>query len=33
MKELERENTKLKQLYAELSLENRALKQLVDRKP
>jgi putative transposase len=32
MRELERENSRLKQLYAELSLENRALKELIDRK-
>jgi putative transposase len=32
MKELERENARLKQLYAELSLENKALKDLIDRK-
>lgn len=33
MKELERENARLKQLYAELSLENQALKDLLHRKP
>ena len=33
MKELERENARLKQMYAELSLENQALKDLVHRKP
>jgi putative transposase len=33
MKELERENARLKQLYAELSLENQALKELIHRKP
>ena len=32
LKELERENSRLKQLFAELSLENRALKDLIDRK-
>ena len=32
MKELEQENAKLKQLYAETALENRALKDLIDRK-
>ncbi len=32
MKELERENAKLKQLYAETALENRALKDLLQRK-
>ena len=32
MKELERENAKLKQLYAETALENKALKDLIDRK-
>jgi len=31
MKELERENSKLKQLYAETALENKALKDLIDR--
>jgi len=33
IKELERENARLKQLYAELSLENQALKELIHRKP
>jgi putative transposase len=32
LKDLERENARLKQLYAELSLENQALKDLVHRK-
>lgn len=32
LKDLERENTRLKQLYAALSLENQALKDLVHRK-
>jgi putative transposase len=32
MKELERENAKLKQMYAETALENKALKDLIDRK-
>ncbi len=32
MRELERENTRLKQLYAETALENKALKDLIDRK-
>jgi putative transposase len=32
LKELERENSRLKQLYAELSIENKALKDLIDRK-
>lgn len=32
MKELERENSELKKLYAETSLENRALKDLLNRK-
>ena len=32
MKELERENAKLKQLYAETALENKALQDLIDRK-
>ena len=32
MKELERENAKLKQLYAETALENKALKDLIDQK-
>ena len=32
MKELEYENSRLKKLYAELSLENHALKDLIDRK-
>jgi putative transposase len=32
MKELERENSKLKQLYAETALENKALEDLIERK-
>ena len=32
LKELEYENTRLKKMYAELSLENHALKDLIDRK-
>ena len=32
VKELEQENSKLKQLYAETALENRALKDLIHRK-
>ncbi len=32
LKELEAENTRLKRLYADLALENRALKDLIDRK-
>jgi putative transposase len=32
MRELERENARLKQLYAETSLENQALKELIHRK-
>jgi len=32
LKELEAENTRLKRLYADLALENRALKDLLDRK-
>jgi len=32
LKELEAENTKLKRLYADLALENHALKDLIDRK-
>ena len=32
LKELEAENTRLKRLYAELALENHALKDLIDRK-
>ena len=32
MKELEQENSRLKQLYAETALENRALKDLIHRK-
>jgi putative transposase len=32
LKDLERENSRLKQLYAELSLENQALKDLIHRK-
>ena len=32
LKELEYENSRLKRMYAELSLENHALKDLIDRK-
>lgn len=32
LKELEEENRRLKQMYAELSLENRALKDVIERK-
>jgi putative transposase len=32
LKELEAENTNLKRLYADLALENHALKDLIDRK-
>ena len=32
MKELESENSRLKQMFADLSLENTALKDLIDRK-
>ena len=32
MKELEAENAKLKRMYAELSLENEALKDLIEKK-
>ena len=32
LKELERENRKLKQMFAELSLENRALKNVIEKK-
>ncbi len=32
MKDMEQENSKLKQLYAETALENRALKDLIHRK-
>jgi putative transposase len=32
MKELERENSQLKKLYAETALENKALKDLIERK-
>jgi putative transposase len=32
LKELEAENTRLKRLYADMALENRALKDLIDRK-
>ena len=32
MRELERENARLKQLYAETALENQALKELIHRK-
>jgi putative transposase len=32
LKELEEENRKLKQMYADLSLENRALKDIIEKK-
>jgi putative transposase len=32
MKELEAENTQLKSMYAEMSIENRALKSLIEKK-
>jgi len=32
LKELERENRRLKQMYADVSLENRALKDLIEKK-
>jgi putative transposase len=32
IKELEAENARLKQMFADLSLENRAMKDLIDRK-
>lgn len=32
LKELEAENQRLKQMFADLSLENRAMKDLIDRK-
>ena len=32
MKELETENTQLKSMYAEVSIENRALKSLIEKK-
>jgi len=32
LKELEKENRKLKQMYADLSLENRVLKDIVEKK-
>lgn len=32
MKDLEAENTRLKQVYAELSLENKVLKDVIERK-
>ena len=32
MKELETENTRLKRMYSELSLENHALKELISKK-
>ena len=32
LKELERENRKLKQMFAHLSLENRALKDVIEKK-
>ena len=32
MKELEAENTQLKNMYAEASMENRALKSLIEKK-
>jgi putative transposase len=31
MKEIERENSQLKRMYAELSIENRALKDLIEK--
>lgn len=32
MKELERENAELKKMYAEISIENRAMKNLIEKK-
>jgi len=32
MKELEEENRRLKQMYADMSLENRALKEIIEKK-
>jgi len=32
MKELEQENQKLKRMYADMALENRALKDLIEKK-
>lgn len=32
MKELERENSQIKRMYADLALENRALKDLIEKK-
>jgi putative transposase len=32
MKDLERENSELKKMYAELSIENRAMKNLIEKK-
>ena len=32
MKELERENSELKKMFAELSIENRAMKSLIEKK-
>jgi putative transposase len=32
MKELERENSELKKMYAEMSIENRAMKNLIEKK-
>jgi len=32
LKELERENRRLKQMYADMSLENRALKDVIEKK-
>jgi len=32
MKELEAENVKLKRMYADLALENRAMKDLIEKK-
>lgn len=32
MKELEAENAKLKRMYADLTLENRAMKDLIEKK-
>ena len=32
MRELEKENTELKKMFAEMSIENRALKNLIEKK-
>ena len=32
LKDLERENSELKKMYAELSIENRAMKNLIEKK-